>query len=373
MRERIYVGTRKGLFVLARGLQGWSIEVVHFVGEPVTMVLANAVDRTLYATLTLGHFGAKLRRLPDGASEWQELAVPVYPAGAEINDGPPVGDEAPKRKAASLAEIWALESGGPDQSGILWAGTIPGGLFKSEDSGQTWSLVESLWSRGERWKWFGGGKDDPGIHSILVDPRDSQRVTLGVSCGGVWQTTDGGQSWNCHGEGLFAEFMPPNLARDPAIQDPHRIACCTADPNTIWMQHHNGEFLSRDGGVSWRELTTARPSSFGFAVAAHPTDRQTAWFVPAADDQCRVPADGRMVVSRTRDGGESFEVLTRGLPKEHAYDIVYRHAFDVDPLGQTLAMGSTTGGLWVSENAGDDWTCVSHNLPPIYCVRHAVA
>ncbi len=228
-------------------------------------------------------------------------------------------------------------------------------------------------AREERWRWFGGGKDDPGIHSIIVDPRDSRRLTLGVSCGGVWRSLDGGRSWECHGEGLFAEFMPPNLAHEPAIQDPHRISACAADPDTIWMQHHNGVFLSRDGGVSWRELKAASPTSFGFAVAAHPADSQTAWFVPAADDQCRVPLEGRMVVSRTRDGGETFEVLDRGLPTEHAYDIVYRHAFDVDRRGQTLAVGSTTGGLWVSENGGDDWTCVSHNLPPIYCVRHASA
>jgi photosystem II stability/assembly factor-like uncharacterized protein len=79
------------------------------------------------------------------------------------------------------------------------------------------------------------------------------------------------------------------------------------------------------------------------------------------------------VVSRTSDGGESFDVLTRGLPEEPAYDIVYRHALDVAGDGQTLAMGSTTGGLWASTNGGDQWTCLSHTLPPIYCVRFDTA
>ena len=108
-------------------------------------------------------------------------------------------------------------------------------------------------------------------------------------------------------------------------------------------------------------------------MAAHPQDGKTAWFAPAADDECRVPVEGRVVVSRTRDGGESFEVLSRGLPQENAYDIVFRHALDVAGDCETLAMGSTTGGLWVSENSGDDWTCLSQNLPPVYCVRFGAA
>jgi hypothetical protein len=77
------------------------------------------------------------------------------------------------------------------------------------------------------------------------------------------------------------------------------------------------------------------------------------------------------VVTRTRDGGKSFDVLTRGLPQSHAYDVVYRHALALDDAGECLAMGSTTGGLWISENEGDNWTCVTHTLPPIYAVRFA--
>jgi hypothetical protein len=246
-------------------------------------------------------------------------------------------------------------------------------LFRSIDDGQSWELNTPLWNRQERWRWFGGGKDDPGIHSISVDPRNSRSVSIGISCGGVWRTDDAGKSWINQGDGLRAEYMPPNLAHDPVTQDPHRLARCVAAPDTLWIQHHNGVFVSKDGGQQWTELTTARPTGFGFAVVAHPRDAKTAWFVPADDDQCRVPVESKLVVSRTRDGGESFEVLSRGLPGPHAYDIVYRHALDIDGEGRMLAMGSTTGGFWVSENEGDDWTCLSQSLPPVYCVRFAAA
>ena len=368
MSQRLFVGTRKGLFVWSRGPSGWSIDTVHFLGEPVSMLLPHP-DGTLYAGLTLGHFGAKLHRLPPGETQWQECGVPVYPEGATVNAGPPTGDAPQATKPASLSEIWSLEPGSPTEPETLWAGTIPGGLFRSEDRGQTWQLVESLWNVPERTRWFGGGKDDPGIHSVLVDPRDPRHITIGISCAGVWHTHDSGQTWACRGEGLRAEYMPPNLAGDPVAQDPHRIATCASAPETVWMQHHNGVFLSRDGGNIWRELSSPLPSPFGFAVVAHPHDPNTAWFVPAADDACRTPVDGRVVVSRTRDGGETFEVLSKGLPDQHAYDIVYRHALDVAQQGETLAFGSTTGNFCLSEDAGDSWNCLSHTMPPVYCVR----
>lgn len=111
-----------------------------------------------------------------------------------------------------------------------------------------------------------------------------------------------------------------------------------------------------------------KPSAFGFAVVVHPREPDTAWFVPEIKDEKRVPRDGRFVVTRTRDAGKSFETLSRGLPTEHAYDIVYRHAFAIDESGDRLAMGSTTGGLWVSENSGDAWMCVAQRLPPVYAV-----
>ena len=139
----------------------------------------------------------------------------------------------------------------------------------------------------------------------------------------------------------------------------------------LWAQHHNGVFRSTDNSASWQEVTDVPPSVFGFAVAVHPHDGDTAWFVPAIKDERRIPVDGQVVVTRTRDGGRSFEVLRNGLPQEHAYDLTFRHALDVDETGDRLAFGSTTGSLWVTEDRGDRWECVSTHLPPIYCVRFA--
>ncbi|HEV6968708.1 WD40/YVTN/BNR-like repeat-containing protein, partial [Roseateles sp.] len=101
----------------------------------------------------------------------------------------------------------------------------------------------------------------------------------------------------------------------------------------------------------------------------HPRDADTAWFVPAVSDMCRVPVDGALIVNRTRDGGQTWQTLREGLPQAHCYDLVYRHGLAVDDGGEQLMMGSTTGGLWASADEGDSWQCVSAHLPPIYAVR----
>ena len=170
---------------------------------------------------------------------------------------------------------------------------------------------------------------------------------------------------------MRAEYVPPELAHDPIAQDVHCLVQCPAAPQHMWVQHHNGVFRSTDAAQSWQEVTTIRPAKFGFAVAVHPCDPETAWFVPGVKDECRVPVDARLVVARTRDGARSFELLTNGLPQNHAYDLVYRRALAVDDTGDRLAMGSTTGHLWMTENGGDAWTLVAGHLPPINCVRFA--
>jgi hypothetical protein len=295
--------------------------------------------------------------------------VPVYPTGATAA-GRPAGPDAPPppMEPASLELIWSLETGGPGEPGVLWAGTIPGGLFRSADRGSTWKLNTALWEHPVRAQWMGGGYDHAGIHSVAVDPGNPRHLTLAVSSGGVWTSEDAGTTWAAHTKGMRAAYVPPEQSEFPQFQDPHRLVQCPASPQHLWVQHHNGMFRSTDGGLHWQELK-AKPSTFGFAVAVHPQEPDTAWFVPAVADLCRVPVDGRMVVNRTRDGGRTFTALHRGLPQRQAYDLVYRHGLAIDDSGTRLAMGSTTGGLWSSADGGGSWHTVSANLPPVYTVR----
>lgn len=361
----LLVATRKGLFVVQGTNAQWRIAAHHFAGEPVTQVLADRRDGSWYAALRLGHFGVKLHKSSDQGQSWKEMAAPAFPT--KPSEGPWADDPTPW----SVDLIWSLAAGAAPEPGTLWAGCLPAGLFKSEDGGASWALNQPLWEEPRRKGWFGGGYDHAGIHSILVDPRDHHHVTLGISCGGVWQTRDGGESWALTASGMKADYLPPENADDGNTQDPHCLVQCAAQPDTLWVQHHCGIYRSTDGGQAWQAIAAPAPSGFGFAVAVDPRNPQRAWFVPAQADACRIPVDGRMVVTRTDDGGETFQVYSDGLPQSHAYHLVYRHGLDVSHDGQTLALASTTGGLWLSADAGQGWQCISHDLPPVAAVRFA--
>jgi len=366
MTRRLYVGTRKGLFVVEPKKSGWEIAQTALLGDPISMLLPEG-NGTVTVAQAHGHFGAKLKRSRDGGKSFEDRPAPAYP---EKPDG--VEDIDPIHNTPipwDLKSVWSLETGGADRPGELWCGTIPGGLFHSADDGESWQLVESLWNHEGRKLWMGGGADYPGIHSIMVDPRDSKTVRIGVSCGGIWATYDRGETWAVEGKGLRAEYAPSEQAYEPNGQDAHRSVQCRESPDTVWIQHHNGIFMSRDSGRTCSEITDVDPSVFGFAVVVHPEDPDSAWFVPGVKDEFRYPVDGRLVVTRTQNGGRSFEKLTRGLPQQHAYDLVYRHGMDIDAAGDTIAFGSTTGNLFVSDDQGEHWQAVSHTLPPIYCVR----
>lgn len=273
-----------------------------------------------------------------------------------------------KKYKPKLEKIWALSPGGKDQPETLWCGTIPGGLFISEDSGKSWDLVRSLWDREERKQWMGVAAPGPALHSICVDPRDGDNIVIGASTGGAWHTYDGGDNWEPTGKGMFAEYMDPDHAWDPNVQDPHLIVQCSANPDVLWTQHHNGVYKSMDRGGSWESIDNLTPSKFGFPVVVHPQDPDCAWLVPAQKDEMRIPVDGKVIVNRTMDGGSTWQTIREGLPQKDAYDMVLRHAFNMSPDGEVLAFGSTTGSLWVSEDQGDSWHTLSTHLPPIYCV-----
>ena len=222
MPQRLWVGTRKGLFGFEQIAGGWSVTSRSFLGDPVSMVLHDPRTDRLYAALSLGHFGTKLQRSDDLGATWREIAVPVFPEKPS---------EHPDVTPWSLELIWSLELGGDDHPDVLWCGTIPGGLFRSEDGGDSWSLNSAMWEEPRRAAWEGGGYDWPGVHSICVDPRNGDHITLGVSIGGVWQTRDGGASWHAKGEGLRADYTPPEIAYDNEQQDPHRIVQSPSDPD----------------------------------------------------------------------------------------------------------------------------------------------
>ncbi len=351
--------TRKGLFEFARPAGAWKIIKHHFPGEAVSQFHVDSFSGAWFAAQNLGHFGLKLKKSFDHGATWAEMPCPAFP------EKPKTGDWADDPTPWNVGHIWTMAD---DGRGTLWAGTMPAALFRSTDGGASWQLMEALWLNEKRKSWMGGGNDHPGIHSILIDPRDANVVAVAISCGGLWGTRDGGATWANFGNGMNAVYMPPELAGDPNTQDPHRVDFCKSAPQAWWMQHHFNLYRSVDAGQNWKELPAAQPTSFGFPIVADPTNPLRAWAVPTQADTHRYAIDGAMCVNRTDDGGTTWQTFRDGLPQAHAYHLIYRHNLALASDGKTLAMGSTTGGAWVSEDAGATWITLPVALPLVSAV-----
>ncbi len=354
---KLLLGTAKGLVVYTKKDNDWQIETVYFTGLPVSMVYVDERTQTWWIGIPHRHWGQKLHRSTNQGKSWQLVAAPRYPPLSLLKNG----------KQATLKLIWCMAHAGIDKPNELWLGTEPGGLFHSTDNGDTWQLIESLWHHPSRKElWFGAGKDEPFIHSIVVDPHNNNHVYIAVSCAGVFETKDYGKTWFSRNVGLKATYLP-----NPEVEvghDPHLLLACAADPSVLWQQNHCGIFRSTNGGMTWDDVSDKNGiAHYGFALAIDPKNPNRAWVIPAQSDQQRVPHDLAFCVCRTEDAGQTWQQLRQGLPQKHSFDIVFRHSFD--NLGDILAFGTTTGNLYLSDNAGDSWRCVSHNLARIDAVR----
>ncbi|MDJ1137258.1 WD40/YVTN/BNR-like repeat-containing protein [Streptomyces iconiensis] len=360
------VGTRKGLF-LARQSAGqrrtadWEFTGPHFNDQAIYSV---AIDRRGPGTPRLlaggdsAHWGPSVFHSDDLGVTWTEPKRPPikYPEGT----------------GTSLERVWQLQPGGEGEPGVLYAGTEPGGLFRSEDGGESFELVRSLWEHPTRREWAPGG-GGLGLHTILVDPRDARAVTIAVSTGGAYRTQDGGKSWEPCNRGVSAVFLPEEQRYPDYSQCVHKIARDAENPDRLYLQNHWGVFRTDDNATSWTSIGDDLPSDFGFPVATHPRRGGVAYIFPLNGDDDRVPAGHRCHVHRTEDAGASWQELGEGLPEAAHYGPVLRDALctdDADPAG--VYFGNRNGELFASADEGDSWRQLAAHLPDVLCVRAAV-
>lgn len=392
MSNMILLGTRKGTVIFDRINTGWRPRPISHAGIPVCFAARDPRDGTLWSSLDHGHWGPKLSRSRDEGKTWEDLSSLKYPEGARhIVNYMPTPDFDPATPAAQaeytdaiVYKIWNIAFGHADQPGRLYAGTIPGGLFVSDDGGDSWELNRPLWNHESRGgdlfagdatsenKWSGTpasidyGIFEPGIHSIMVDPDNPDHLHIAVSTAGVLETTDGGKTWSGRNRGMLMDYLPTPEAEWG--HDPHFVTLCPGQPDHLWQQNHCGVFFSDDGAQNWRKVSMPEAGvHFGFPVAVDANDGRTAWVIPTRADAERMAIDGGLCVARTTDGGQSWQSLLHGLPQDNAYDLVLRHGLDI--AGDCLCFGSTTGNVYLSEDRGESWQCLANNLPPVYSVR----
>ncbi len=371
----LLIGTRKGAFTLRgdRSRRAWTLSQPLFLGHIVHHLVLDPRDRrTMLMAARTGHLGPTIFRSTDFGKTWKEAArPPAFPKAPDGEQG------AEGQKGLVVDHVFWLTPGHPSEPGVWYAGTSPQGLFRSEDGGETWEGVAGFNAHAMHPAWTGGLQDGtpdgPKLHSILIDPRDANHLYIGMSSGGVFESTDKGTSWTPLNKGCRADFLPnpePEYGHDP-----HCVRLHPLIPDRLYQQNHCGIYRMERAEGRWVRIGEHMPKKIGdigFPIVLHPRDPETVWVFPMNGTEVwpRVSPGGKPAVYVTRNGGKTWTRQDKGLPKSQAWWTVKRQAMTADthePVG--LYVGTTSGELWGTRTGGANWTCLARHLPEIYSVE----
>ncbi len=362
---RVLVGTRKGAFVLTAdgARQHWQIDGPFFGGWEVYHLKGSPVDpNRIYASQSSGWFGQIIQRSNDGGRTWAPVdntfAYDGVPGTHMWYDGTPHPWE--------FKRVWHLEPSLTDPD-IVYAGVEDAAMFKTVNGGASWAELPGLRTHGTGAKWQPGA-GGMCLHTILLDPNHPGRMFIAISAAGAFRTDDDGATWRPINRGLVSQYIPdPDAEVGHCV---HRLAMHPSRPEVLFMQKHWDVMRSDNGGDLWHEVSGNLPSDFGFVVDVHAHEPDTIYVVPIKSDSEHYPPDGRLRVFRSRTGGGEWEALTTGLPQQNCYVNVLRDAMAVDTLDRCGVYFGTTGGqIYASADAGDSWTAIAQNLPPVVSVE----
>ncbi len=354
----VALGTKRGLFLLrSRDRETWECTPTSLASTRVYYATLDQRGgrRRLFATDNGDFFGTFLRYSDDLGQTWQE---------------PERGIKFSEESGLSLNNIWLIEPGRRSEPDVVYVGVDPASLWVSEDAGVTWSLNEGLANHPTRAQW-NPGAGGLCLHTIVPDYSNPQRMWVGISAVGCLRSDDNGQTWQFMNKNTRAGFQPdiyPEFG-----QCLHRMTQHPTQPNTLYQQNHCGVYRTDDAGENWTDIQRDLPSEFGFPIALDASHPDTV-FTIVEGPEVRSNVGQQFTVYRTRDGGESWEPLTKGLPHGPGVSLgVLRHGMCADahdPCG--VYVGTNTGQLFVSADAGESWRLVADYLPPIYSVSVAV-
>ncbi len=355
MSERcvLLIGTPKGAFLLERDSdrRDWRRRGPLCEGWPIHDISVEPGTNALLAGAGSPWWGAAVWRSEDLGETW-----------THSSEGLTYGDEGPK-----ITAVWNVTAA----HDAIYAGVEPAGLFRSTDKGRTWAHVEGLTAHPSRREWVPGAGGLI-LHTIVPHASDADRMWVGISAVGVFETRDGGTTWATRNHGVRADFHPEKYPEFG--QCVHKLVLAAGGAETLYQQNHCGVYRSSDGGVGWDEITDGLPTQFGFAMAAHPRDPMTVWTIPLTE-----PEDGRMMpdasaaVWRTHDAGKTWIRAGDGLPQDSAHIGVLREAMAVDRLDPVgVYFGTSTGQVYASADEGRTWSRIADNLPPIWSVEALV-
>ena len=379
---RVLVGTKKGAFILTADgrRQNWEISGPHFAGWEMYHLKGSPADpNRIYASQTSGWFGQVIQRSDDGGKTWNtpDGAPPPTPGAEALNPGASnkfvyegeVGTHKfydGTQHPWEFKRIWHIEPSLTDPD-TAFAGAEDAAIFKTTDGGKTWKELPGLRAaKGNLWQPGAGGM---GLHTIILDPKNADRIYVAISAAGAFRTDDGGKTWKPINKGLKSQYELP----DPDAEVGHcvhRMAMHPSRPGVLFMQKHWDVLRTDNAGDQWTEVSGNLPSDFGFPIDVHAHEPETIYVVPIKSDSEHFPPEGKLRVYRSKTGGGEWEALTKGLPQQDCYVNVLRDAMAVDSLDECGVYFGTTGGqVYASADGGNSWNAIVRDLPGVLSVE----
>ena len=362
---RVLAGTRKGAFILTSDgkRQKWQVDGPHFAGFEMYHLKGSPVDpNRIYASQCSSWFGQLIQRSNDGGKSWE-------PVGNKfLYDGIPGTHQWYDGTAHpwEFKRVWHMEPSLTDPD-TVYAGVEDAAMFKTTDAGLTWNELSGLRGHGTGSQWAPGA-GGMGLHTILIDPTNPQRMFIAISAAGAFRTDDGGTTWKPINKGLSSRHIPDPVAEVGHCV--HRIALHPSNPNRLFMQKHWDVLRTDNAGEQWEEISGNLPTDFGFVIDVHAHEPNTIYVVPIKSDSELFPIDGKLQVFRSRTGGNEWEALTNGLPQSNCYVNILREAMAVDSLDSCgIYFGTTGGQVYASADAGDTWAPIVRDLPAVLSVE----
>jgi photosystem II stability/assembly factor-like uncharacterized protein len=372
MAEKVVlsVGTKRGLFLLEsnRRRNRWTINGPFLKGWTVhhAMIDTRGTPR-LHVAAENFSFASNAFSGPISGTKLKACEHP--PKAPDLN-----------RSASEFAEqygidrskrLWLIEPGPAKEKKVLYAGTAPAGLFRSDDSGKSWEPIESLNHHQTREDWAPGAGGQS-LHSIQIDPHDSNRVYVAISAAGSFRTDDGGKEWTPINTAVAKYVGAPEETTVGTCV--HKLLVHPTEPGRLYQQNHVGVYRSDDHGDTWARIDEGLPYDFGFGLALDAHDPDACFVIPLEPEGYAFRAtDGALTVYRPKGSGKGWKKLSKGLPQKNAYVSVLRQAMTsdrYDPCG--IYFGTGGGHVFASNDAGASWSPVAEYLPPVYSVSVAV-
>jgi len=373
----LMIGTAKGAFLAtSKTRKTWDLSGPHCGGWPINHMASDPKTGKIWAAGGSEFFGAGVWRSLDQGQTWDLTRLTSGQLDGWAESEPEIAKSMGWTGASlpfnnEFTQIWSIKF----TNGTLYAGTKPAQLLQSKDGGKTWSQNDTLANFPDRGGWQGGGAGLI-LHTIVPDPKNSQKLWIGISVAGVFATEDGGKTWDRRNRLSNADLCtghnhPEAQAEGQIGHCVHNMVRANGENDLLYQQNHHGVWRSRDGGRSWDDIAEGLPSTFGFPIHVHPKDPDKIWTFPLNGDSIgRYPPEARAAVWRSSDGGTGWEATRTGLPQKNCFFTVLRQAMTGDAQDQPgIYFGTNSGSIYASLDEGNAWDEIVSHLPTILALE----